>query len=499
MVLERMKEIAENYLKREVTDAVITVPAYFNNAQRQATVDAGRIAGLTVKRIINEPTAAALAYAHKNHEFIKEGTNILVFDLGGGTFDVTILRVERDIISVLATNGDTHLGGGDFDTRLVNHCVEHFERNKGVNLKCNARAMHRLRAACEAAKERLSTNSHTRITVDSIHENIGFSMEIPVKRFHGLIEDLLQQTLVPVQNALDDANVRKSQIHKIIMVGGSTRIPRMQVILKQFFDGKELEMQFDIKADQAVAYGAAIQAAALISDTPHDVLGRRFRDVTPLSLGTDIVSPRSMNEIIPRNTPIPVNITKEYSTIRDNQESVVVEIRQGEHHKAKMNFLLGKFELAGIPLAPKGEPTIDITFGMNVDGIFTATARDRATGNTNGITIENVSGRMKKEQIEQLIKDADNYRHVKEELVKARGAADELERECNGIKRKFEHVYTGSRREKSKMMKMCDDTLVWLADNEIAATKCVYEERRNEINVAVNQFLASKKDGSCAQ
>lgn len=494
MVLEKMKEIAEKYLNQTVTDAVITVPAYFNDGQRQATIDAGRIAGLNVVRIINEPTAAAIAFAHKNHDYMKEGTNILVFDLGGGTFDVTILRVEKDCITVKASNGNTQLGGEDFDCRLVDFCVENFERKHHVNLRTNAGAMRRLRSACEKAKRDLTSTTHTQIVVDRIHDGIDLSMTILRRRFEEINADMLKQTLIPVQLALDDAKLKKADIHKIVLVGGSTRIPMLQRLLSDFFDGKALDRTID--ADKAVAYGAAIQADALLGHTPDKILGRLLRDVTPLSLGVGSKKGFvSMFVVIPRNTLIPAKVTEPYyTTVHDNQERIAFPIRQGESSNALENCLLGEFVLTGFPIAPKGVPKIAVTFQINANGILTVTARDRATGSTNGIKIENVTGRLKKEQIERMIEEAENYRREDENRKNQFQAVVALEVECFEIKAKLlEHGGRVPELEKAKISKECDDVLIWVEQNLFEAED-VYERRRNELRNMAQKILDKNKN-----
>lgn len=492
IVLDKMKEIAERYIdqNQKLVGAVITVPAYFNDAQRQATIDAGRIAGINVLKIINEPTAAAIAYAHRNYDFVKHGTNILVFDLGGGTFDVTILRVDKDCITVKATNGDTHLGGEDFDSNLVDYCVKHFQRKHTVNLKEDAKAMRRLRSACERAKRDLSSTDSTDINVDCVHNDLPMtlSMKMLRPRFEEINKDLLDLAMKPVQLALIDAKLSKSEINKIVLVGGSTRIPVLQQRLTDFFDGKKLDITID--ADRAVAHGAAVQAAALIGESPNMILGRLLNDITPLSLGIQVETPPTMSVIIRRNRMIPAKETKEnYTTKTKMQKFAMIRVYQGEGQNVDENFLLGEFRLSGFQNDQKVTPKIAVTFEIDANGIFTATARDQVTGSTNGIKIERVNGRLKKEQIEKMIEDAENYRKENDEQMKANRAAVALENECFSIKRKMETVHPDAPpSEQNKILKMCDEFLGWMEEDK-ASDIGVYEERKNELIKSAQGFF----------
>lgn len=487
MVLGKLKEIAETYLKKIINDAVITVPAYFNDAQRQATVDAGRIAGLNVLKIINEPTAAAIAYAHKNDEYLKVGSNILVFDLGAGTVDVTILRVEKDFITVKATNGNTHLGGEDFDCRLVNYCVEKFKRNHNYDLGNDAAAMRRLRTACERAKRDLSHTFTTTVSVYHIHNGIHFSLEISRSRFEEIIGDLLKEAMKPVEKALNDANYNRNEINKIILVGGSTRIPMIKSLLKDFFGANILDPSIDV--DTAVAYGAAVQASALIGATPQEIGGRTLRDVTPLSLGTDSEFHPTMSVIIPRNTVIPVTKTVAYSTIIDNQSFISIEIRQGESSNISENCFLGKFYLTDFVQGARGEPWIDVTFEIDSNGILKVTARDKTTGSAESVTINKVAGRMRKDQIDKIIEENKNLRKEMEKKKKAKRASVSLENECFEIKRKCEkHLSEAQSDEKSKLFKKCDDLLNWVEDHK-SETEEVYNGHKKEIRKYAQQVI----------
>lgn len=467
LVLSKMKEIAERYLNEKVTNAVITVPAYFNHEQRQATFDAATISGLNAIRIINEPTAAAIAFTENNHEFWRDRvvTNVLVFDLGGGTFDVTILSVDNCYVDVRATNGDTHLGGGDFDCRLVDFCIDKFHQKHMINVRGNGRAVQRLRSACERAKRELSSTTNTNVFVDALVDGIDLSITMTRAKFDQLNADLFAQTLEPVRKALSDANMDKKDIHEIVLVGGSTRIVKIQRLLKEFFDGKELNCTID--PDEAVAYGAAIQAAVLNGNNSEKIFGRLLKDVTPLSLGVGTKeSFRVMNFMIPRNTTIPVSISSEFTSFSDNQTCASFPVRQGESSNALDNFLLGKFELTGFPIGPKGEPKIDVTFAIDVNGILSVTARDKATGTTNGIKIENISGRLKKQQIEKMIAEAEKLRTDEAKRQNAIQARNKLEQKCYDIQSALlDDVEDVAKEERSAYLAKCNDILDWLQEH----------------------------------